>query len=475
MKNNTMSFGQRLLHFSIGPLVGACISFLTIPITTFFISPEEYGKASMFLVVQMLVTAYVYVGVDQSYTREYHEIDDKTHLFQHAVLIPFSMTTVLSILCLFNMDTLSISVFGSANNKMLVILFIISMYGMIIERFLLLSIRMAEKAIFYSFCTILIKLVIFLLTVGLLIWWKRDFLAVVYGTIGGQLLADIALGIVCRRLFDYRKFILDLSLIKKMILFGFPVFIAFSIEGMFITMDRIALKMYSDLENIGLYTAALKLASLLKILQSSFTSFWTPTAYRWFHQKKSMEFFQVVSDAVVCMFSIFYVIVLLLKDNIRYLFTNEYADVIYIFPFLCFAPILYTISETTTLGIVFSKKTYLNIIVSLSAAIVHLTFLLILIPYWGARGAAISSGIAYFIYYCIRTVLSNKMWPGIRIKKQIFIILVLFVIASFNTFDAPFTTWVNVLGLLVCVSSYVSTIKKIAPYFSFIVQVFKRK
>jgi len=42
------NFIKSFFQFSIGQWVAALISFITTPITTWLIIPEEFGKASMF-------------------------------------------------------------------------------------------------------------------------------------------------------------------------------------------------------------------------------------------------------------------------------------------------------------------------------------------------------------------------------------------------------------------------------------------
>ena len=42
---------EHLGAFSLGPIVSAFLGFLTVPIITYFITPDEYGKSSMFVPV----------------------------------------------------------------------------------------------------------------------------------------------------------------------------------------------------------------------------------------------------------------------------------------------------------------------------------------------------------------------------------------------------------------------------------------
>src|SRR5699024_2827309 len=144
----------------------------------------------------------------------------------------------------------------------------------VLERFILLSIRMDERALEYSVYSIIIKLFIFIFTIILLLVGRRDFLVIVYSTIFGQFIGDILLFIKYRNLLVFKKADFDLKLIKKMFYFGLPIIIAASLNSLLNTIGRFFLRGYSTFHELGIYTAALKISGILSIVQSTFTSFW---------------------------------------------------------------------------------------------------------------------------------------------------------------------------------------------------------
>ena len=42
------NFFSSLLKFAIGPLGGAMIGFITVPVTTWLVDPEQFGLTTMF-------------------------------------------------------------------------------------------------------------------------------------------------------------------------------------------------------------------------------------------------------------------------------------------------------------------------------------------------------------------------------------------------------------------------------------------
>lgn len=83
-------------------------------------------------------------------------------------------------------------------------------------------------------------------------------------------------------------------------------------------------------------------------------------AYRWNKENKKIEMFELVSDVLLFVLSIGFFLLIILKRPIALILSPEYSEAQYIFGLISLTPILYTLSETTTLGIVFSGKKFLQ-------------------------------------------------------------------------------------------------------------------
>ena len=119
---------------------------------------------------------------------------------------------------------------------------------------------------------------------------------------------------------------------------------------------------------------------------------------------------------------------------------------------------MYTLSETTTLGISFSRKTYYNIFVSLLALVPSFFLNLLLTPSWGYRGAALASTMAYIVFYLARTYFSRKTGFYFPQKKQVLVTLMMLLAALLNAFPLAWTTLgtiiLAVLALLIQFTTY---------------------
>ncbi|BBN98001.1 lipopolysaccharide biosynthesis protein [Sporolactobacillus terrae] len=452
---------KKLIGFSLGPVVGALLSFVTIPVTTYFISPEEYGKASMFLLFQTIAGTLLFLGIDQAYTREYHEVDDKTQLFQNALLLPFALAMIVFLCALLVPQPLSLLLFGQADARWPTLLFGLMTVFIVLERFMMLSIRMQEKAFEYSLLAINVKAAVLLLTLFFIVFIRRDFLTVVYAASLGQIIGDLWLFWRCRALLDFRTVTMNRPLLKMMVRFGLPIVVATSLSSLLGGLDRLALRFWSDFNQIGIFSATLKIAAVLNVVQSGFTSFWVPTAYRWYSENRPADSFKRVGEAILLVMSLLAAAIFLFKNLIVVLLSGSYSEAQYLVGFLCLQPIIYSVSEATGLGIVFSKKSDLNIWVSLAALIPAAVLDVLLVPPFGAKGAAIATAVAFLFFFSARTYFSGKYWIRLPVAKHYAVFLLLLAGAFINAQAFPGITALNLLLFILLIVLQKNTIRMI--------------
>ncbi|MBC1435029.1 lipopolysaccharide biosynthesis protein [Paenilisteria rocourtiae] len=452
---------MRLMQFAIGSLGSAVLNLMTIPVITFFLSPEEYGKTSMFMLVQTLLICVIYLGFDQAFAREFYEYPNKNKLLSTAMVIPFLFSgVVIGLMCGFA-KPISSFLFGSLVHYHVVYLIAASVPFLIFERFLFLYIRMQNKALEFSFFNILVKLSILVCTVLFLLFLPHTFITVIYATIIGQVLGDTILMIRNIRLLYMNPMKTDPYLYPRLAKFGLPIAVATVIYSLFVIIDKLFLRYFCNFDELGLYTAAFKIASALLILQTTFSNFWIPTAYEWYKKQKPMRYFKLVSDSIMFLIAILFMGLLLFKGVILMVLSPEYSQAQYIFPFLCFYPLMMTVSDTTNLGIVFLKRSSLNILVSVIALGVAIGLNFLLVPTYGAIGASVATGSAYIAFFLARTYFSMRIWNGFSVKSHLITTALLVVAASLNSLIH--TVWlislINIIFLLCIVIIYLPLLR----------------
>jgi len=148
----------------------------------------------------------------------------------------------------------------------------------------------------------------------------------------------------------------------------------------------------------------------LGVFQQAFATFWAPTAFRWYENGEKPEKFMKVSECLTLVMTFVFIVVVISKNIILFFIGDNYKGASSLISFLLFIPIMYTMSETTTIGISFKRKTKYNLIISSVVAMINLILNFILVPKIGALGASIATAISYLVFFWMRTLISSYVW-----------------------------------------------------------------
>lgn len=458
MKEYLKSFGA----FSVGPIIGAIFSFITIPIITYFISPGEYGRVSMFTLLQNILGMIAYLGLDQAYAKFYYDEENKEKLMLHSIFPAICFSVLVSLSVFFFKESLAVWLYGSTNDMSCVYILIPYLPFFVIERFVLIKYRMEQKGLIYSFFSIFSKAIMLVLSVVTLKYYLCGYQSVIYSTVLSQVISTVCL------IFFYLKnekislMEWDWIYIKKLLKFGLPLIPATIVGWVLNSMDKIMIRSICDYQQLGLYDAALKIVSVLAIIQSCFATFWSPIAFKWNKEQVETKKFEEVGKILSIIMTTMFMGILTFKEIIIKILSPEYYNAVKILPFLLIYPIMYTVSEVTVVGIYFSGKSFTTIIVAVCSCILNVTLNGLLIPKYGAIGASVATGCSYILFFWLRTIISRKVWKNFSINYYVYITIIIILQCFINiTYKGLL---LNVLNTLLFISFLLFNRKTIGSY-----------
>lgn len=418
--------------FSIGPIVGAAFSFITIPIITYFISPDEYGRVSMFTLFQNVLGMIAYLGLDQAYIKFYHDENDKEKLMLHALVPAVSLAILVSISVFLLRRPLADWLYGSPDDLSCVYVLIPYLPFFVIERFILVKYRMEQRGLLYSFFSIFSKAALLLFSVLTLKYYLCGYQSVIYSTVLAQVLTTILLIVTYLKSNRITANEWDWKYVRKLLKFSLPLIPATIVGWLLNSMDKIMIRSMCDYQQLGLYDAALKIVSVLAIVQNCFSTFWSPIAFKWNKEKKAIEKFEEVGKVLSIIMITMFMGILTFKEIIIKVLSPDYYEAVKILPFLLIYPIMYTISEVTVIGIYFSGKSFTTIIVAVCSCILNMSLNSILIPRCGAIGASVATGCSYVLFFWLRTMISRSIWKPFTVKYYLYITIIILIQVSIN-------------------------------------------
>ena len=447
--------------YSLGPIVGALISFVTIPLITYFISPDEFGKVSMFTLATSLVELVLYLGLDQAYIKYYYELDKKEAFF-NSMFPSLLLSIVCALLIMALHKPISLWLFDSENETLLVLMLSLYLPFSVIGRFHAVYARITEHAIRYSVFTILSKLLMLLSCIGFFYVTGKQYQSVIYATTFSQAIAPLAMIAINGKEISIKGASISWTTISKLLRYGMPLIPATIVGWILNSTDKVMIRSLCGYEQLGLYSAALKIVSVLAIIQSCFVSFWTPIAFRWNSENVPVARYDKVGKILGLIMALLFAGLLLFKDIVILILSPGYREAVLIIPFLLLHPIMYTISEVTVVGIYFTGKSAMTIIVAVVSCAINIVGNVFLVPRYGAMGASIATGVSYCVFFWVRTIIARKVWKKFSIDQYVIYTVFFLALCSANLVLSGLPVYiVNAVACLAIVIYSIPLIKKL--------------
>ena len=447
LKNNLI---KKFLSFSIGGYVNALIGLLTVPIVTRMLSPEQYGIASLISIIVEMLVVFCSLALDQSFVRFFYEVEEEERgkLLKDCLYYPVFITIFSSLIIFIFRNQISIFILGK-KEKVIWLIIVFSIVALIIKSFAFLVVRMQQKGGLYSFFYILIKVVEFSFILLFFKIYGNDYKVIVLATLFSTLITSLLMIGVERKIWKLGG---KRKIEKKELLnFSAPLVLTLALTWVFGSSDKITIKIFSNLKELGLYSGAFRIVSVISVIQTGFTSFWTPFIYeRYSKNPDDLVFYKKANDYLSLIFFLIGFSILATRNIIIILLGEKYYDSLFIVPMLIFVPIMYLISETTMMGIGFKKKSKYFLYISIIVAIFNIIGNILLVPKYGAKGAAISTGISYIIFFSLRTYFSLKLINfGFNLKRIYMVIILLLCYALYLSFYNNLKYTILLGGLLI--------------------------
>jgi len=442
---------SHFLTIGAGTVINMFLSLLTTPIITRLVDPTEYGELSIFTMYTGIALMVLCIGLDQALVRFYYDKDDliyKKRLLKLCFVLPLfvSFFCILIVLPLVFLDIVSFEF-----RPFIMVLLCVNVVANLWSRISVLLLRITYQSKRYAISNIIHKISYIALAIPLILLVEgKDLEVLAIATIFSFLVQAIYATIATNEMWSFSG-IGWLENSKEIIQYGIPFILSMGLTTLFQAVDKISLNYYCSYAEVGIYSSAMTLVNVFAIIQTTFNALWGPMQVE--HYVKNPEDTSFIKKGnryiTIVMFIIGFSLILM-KDVFALLLGEKYRLAGYILPFLIFNPIMYTISETTCSGIGISKKSYLNIYISIGACITNIIGNVLLVPQLGCQGAAISTGLSYIMFFALRTFFSNKYYYidyGLRRFSVITVLALCY--AWYNTFFDSII--ISLLGYIVCI------------------------
>jgi O-antigen/teichoic acid export membrane protein len=425
---------RKILAFALGPVLGAALGFISIPLTAWYFPPEDIGRNNVFQIFSSFSILLCILGLDQAYVREFHETKDRFSLFK-ACFIPGLILLLLMLAATLPFaGEIARMLYGESKPAWYLITIgcvILSFMG----RFFSLVVRMQERGLAYSTSQVLPKLAVITVLVSYLVFGaEKIYSNLLYANFVSASLVVLVFGWNTRT--DWLPAAtakVNRTELKKLLHFGFPLIGAGVAYWGLTATSTITLRTFSDFKELGIYSMAMSFGGVAIIFQSIFSTIWMPTVYKWVAKNQDLNRINMVTRYVQVVICFIFTLAGMLSWMIDYVLPPDYKQVKYIVVCCMAQPLLYTLSETTVVGLNIQRKSMYALGIAILALACNVLFSVLLVPRFGAAGAAVSNALAYFVFFTARTEASVWLWRSVprgKLYASVVLVLMLSIITA---------------------------------------------
>lgn len=396
--------------YIIPSIISRGLSFFLVPLYTLVLIPSDYGALDLLLAFGALINLTVGFEISQGVARYYPESEDKVDKILYAssalwfTVICYSIFLVTS---LSSSASMSVWILGNREYEFVfrlgvVYLWLNGLFYLIQNQFRW-ELRSKEYA--------LVSLIVSIGTAGFSLWFVYLLRWGISGTLYGMIFgisAGCLYGIW--KLRNSFRFRLHKTHLQRMLHFSVPLVPAGLAAFVSAYIDRVMIKQYLSLTEVGLYGVAFRLASIISLVMIGFQSALTPLIYAYHRKQKTpaqlamiFRFFMMVSLTAFLGISLF------AKEIIMLLTSQQYFEAYKIVKYLVPSILLLNMYVFAP-GIGIAKKSKYILWISVSGALVNTLLNIVLIPYLGTIGAALATLIASLVVFIVYMTISQKLY-----------------------------------------------------------------
>ncbi len=420
--------------YMLGIILGRAISFLMIPIYTNYLTPEDYGLLQLLSLTIDVVSTLFGLGMASAVVRTYQQFDEepaKRSVISSSLLGSITIMGIVTASCLLLSPQLSELIFSTTDNTGYFRLTFIAMFFTSGIELPMIFLRIKLRS--GSFVVIsLLKLTLQLsLNIWFLVGLGLGVESILYSNVISAAVFALYLTYSTLKQVGIR---FDIAKYTEMLKFGMPLIVSDISSFMLTYSDRYFLNYMTDLATVGVYSLAYTFGMILSFLVNGpFMSVWGTEMFKYGKQPNGkLIFAKVLIYYLLLSLTICLGLSLLTKDALRIMANESYWSAYKYVPLISLSYVLNGVLYISGAGILLAGKTKYRAYSTAIAMSINLLMNFLLIPSFGAWGAAIATFAAYIVRLTIDVFYSQRLYHVLYDFRRIALIGVLFSLILFG-------------------------------------------
>ncbi|PZO06772.1 MAG: hypothetical protein DCF27_12105 [Lysobacteraceae bacterium] len=397
---------------TVAGVAARLLALLTVPILTRLLGPAAYGVAALVGTVIALASVLALLGIDMAYARFYLQEKESQRAAVERFCWRFAASGAIVVALLtaggwywlggrWLDDHHSIAAYSVLAIGLSVAV------AMTTTRIRLLgNYRRIAAALFLA------SVVSAIVSIGLVFLWRTDVWVLLFGAIAASITTLLVLGLPSRSFFKPSH--LPRNTKRAVVSLGVAGSITAPMYWVISSSDRWFLSYYMDAGEVGVYSVAATVAMLGLMLNSSLTLTWFPEASRLYGEQgaESLPSLGRMWTRLVTGLAIVWLAVAAAGgDVLRILAAPAFHPGAQYIPWLAGGVFFYGLASLANTALFLTAKMRFAAYMWSAGALLSACLYLVLIPYLGALGAAISQCISFSLTALGVLAVSHRLLP----------------------------------------------------------------
>jgi len=404
--------------YAISNICNKAVSFLMLPVFTRFLSPTDFGVIALLVFSLAIFQTVLGARLGHALPKFYHEKKSNGE----------NPNLVISLLLFFYRVPLSNLIFGTEEYALVTGIFFICLITQAIEIYGFVYLRIMEKAKLFLYVSIIKLFLQLALNIYLIVFLKLGVMGVAISAAAftGILAIYFTWYLVKEAGLGYEH-----QTAKDLILYSIPLWFSTLAIIYIWSSSRYFIRIYSSLEDVGLFELAGKMASILiAIFWEPFVMYWNTKRFDLYYQKSKKAVYSITFDVAILALTIGAIGVSIFAEPVITLMANEtFHSSSSAVTLLVLGSMFYALSEYNNLGLMVKNKTKYIAGIDIFCAVILTAFFVLLIPIMGFQGAAVAMLIAQLCQFLIYYYISKQSFD-MELKFGFFFKSMLIVLAT---------------------------------------------
>ena len=404
MEKKYIKLAKNTAIFTIGSFTTKALSFLIVPLYTYVLATEEYGRIDLFFTAGSLLASLLTLQIHQAMMRFLLGKETKDEIALSNSMAVFAVEVVISLLFL------PVYILAFKNTELGILFFLnllFSSFNIVFSDYLLV----VEKSVLYALKGIIVTIVLLSSNVVALVFLKLGVRGYIYANILSQFIGSVFL--LSTKLYrgKIRFRFVDIDMLQQMLKYCIPLIPNSLMWWIMSSGDKFVIYFFLGDSANGLYSLALKVPTIISMMYSFFIQAWVISAIEENNSQEKKQFYENIYRITTGMLvSVVAIITLFVRPLFTTVMGAEYKSAWMFVPLLSLAT---AISSQTTFFAVFytiSKKTKKVFYTTLIGTVVNIVTNIALVRVLGLQGIAIGTCVGYTVVLVIRMKDSRELF-----------------------------------------------------------------